>query len=93
MDKSFREHVASLPLAEQQAIREAERKWVAAHHAGVADDPAIRDFVESFSGYCDPPAGTKEGHEARLDPLLSLVPGIPAETERERVGLDSRRHL
>jgi hypothetical protein len=56
MDKSFREHVASLPLAEQRAIRAAEQRYLAERYAG-AEDPALADFVESLQGYEDPPAG------------------------------------
>jgi hypothetical protein len=69
--KSFREHIESLPLAEQRALRAAERKWVESRNAGVAEDPANRDYEESFAGYEDRPAGSPEDRPGRLlpDPL------------------------
>jgi hypothetical protein len=79
--KSFREHVNSLPLEEQRAIRKAEKLWVTAHASGVADDPAHRDYEESFHGYTDPPAGTKDEYKAGpgYEPLLSTVPGYQSK--------------
>jgi hypothetical protein len=70
---TFAEYLDSLPLEEKQAIQRAERKWVEAHYSGVAEDPAQSDFIDSMTGYCDPPAGTKDHYFA--NGLLSLVPG------------------
>lgn len=69
---SFRKWLSEQPLDRQRAIRKAERKYVDTHNAGVADDPANRDFQESMEGYEDVPAGVR-GTSA-LYPVLGPDP-------------------
>jgi hypothetical protein len=69
--RSFGEYVESRPLVEQRAIRKARQQYLDSHgYRQVAEDPAYRDYFESFSGYEDPPAGRPESLEARLSRLL-----------------------
>lgn len=75
LDTQSRERVIELVAAE----RAYDRSQIAAR---VAEDPAESDYVESFFGYEDPPAGITNAHRAvDFDPAFR--PGVGGLTRYE----------
>lgn len=54
---SFRAWLDEQTPARQIEIKTAMRRWLRGRNAGVTEDPSQSDYLESFRGYSDSPAG------------------------------------
>lgn len=57
MINSFRQYLDEQPQFRKREIIKAERTYLDLHRVRMAENPAERDYTESFEGYEDPPAG------------------------------------